>query len=224
LKKRYSCPICEDEKYVLDPVKGTVRCSCLEQEKFNRRLIEAGVTFPKGDLTFKNINARFPHTDIDTKTLKFSEDISNVFRVGERPLKIWCFQGTANGAKDLIVQTTLLGAVEGGLSVNQCSMEQLISNHFQGGEISLENEFTKSDIMCLHFGSELQYNVSGNFLQSLIRLNWLLPKNSLLLHTNLRWEDIAYKYGDNVQNLFIRSYEKLLDPERRIVFCCVEDK
>jgi hypothetical protein len=224
LKKKYKCSVCEDEKWFFDVTLGlSVRCKCLEEQKFNQRLIEAGVTFPKSDLTFENINSRFPHTDIDPKTLKFSEKMSEIFRTGSMPDKLWCFQGRANGAKDLIVQTTLLGAVESGLRVNQCSMEQLISNHFQGGEISIEDEFTKADVMCLNFGSELQFNVSGNFLQSLIRLNWLLPEHYLFLHTNLRWDDVSSKYGDNVQNLFVRSYEKLLDPERRVVFCCVEE-
>jgi hypothetical protein len=220
---QYSCSICEDEKYIYDATKGWVRCVCLEKEKFNRKLIEAGICFPKDDLTVVGLASKFPHTKIDQKVIDFSTLVKNRLMAGEKPDKIVCFQGQSNGCKDLVVQTALLGAVEGGMTVNQCSMEQLISNHFQGGEISLQDEFKKADIMCLSFGSELQFNVSGNFLQSLVRLNWLIPEHYLFLHTNLRWDDIAYKYGDAVLKLFVKSDGKILDPERRIVFSCVEE-
>lgn len=219
---QYSCLICEDEKYIYDESKGWIRCTCLEREKFNRKLIEAGIAFPLLDLTFDGIDLKYPHTTIDDNVLGAAKKVSDVLKTKRAPEKIFCFQGQANGCKDLVVQTILLGAIEGGLRVNQCSMEQLISNHFQGGEISLEDEFKKAEIMCLSFGSELQFNVSGNFLQSLVRLNWLYPKHYLLLHTNLRWEDLAYKYGDNIQNLFVKSTGTLLDPERRVVFTSVE--
>ncbi len=215
------CSICLGERHI-QINNQWVRCRCLEEELFNRKLIGSGISFPLSDLTLTNIGLKYPHITIDPIILDFSVKLSNVFRTGSKPDKIVCFQGQADGAKDLIVQTALLGAIKGGLRVNQCSMEQLISNHFTGGEISLEDELTKADVLCLTFGSELQFKVSSSFLQSLVRLNWLHPKNYLLLHTNLRWEDIAHKYGDNIQNLFVKSTGKILDPERRIIFAEVE--
>jgi hypothetical protein len=100
-------------------------------------------------------------------------------------------------------------------------MEQLISNHFQGGEISLSTEFEKCSILCLNFGSELQFNVSSSFMHSLVRLNWLSSKNYLLLNTSLGWDDLVKKYGDFMTHLFVRR-EVTDRADRRIIFMGVE--
>lgn len=220
----FSCSICEDSRHVLNAAGQWVRCSCLEDEILNRKFLRAGISFSKDDLTLSPLalGTKFPNVTLDGSVINYAQEVADRFKAGDLLHKIWCFQGSPTGPKDLVVQTILMNAVLGGLRINQCSMEQLISNHFQGGEISLEDEFNRCDIMCLTFGAELQFNVAGAFLQNLVRLNWTSSKHCLLLNTHLSWDGLVYKYEDPTPKLFVRPKDMLRSEERRAVFASLE--
>jgi hypothetical protein len=221
----YLCPLCKDSRHIPNPEDPDglwVRCDCLNQEIVNRNLARAGVSFPKEDLTLDRLDIRFPNSVINKTSLDVASKMYDKLKQGVFPKALLCLQGPPTGPKEVIVQTLLYGAVRGGLSVNQCTMEQLIANHFQGGEVSLSEEFEKCNILCLNFGSEIQFNVSGNFLHSLVRLHWLSPRNYLFLNTSLGWDDLYKKYGESVTNLFVR-YKNAAGFDRRVVFTEVED-
>jgi hypothetical protein len=220
----YNCSICKDEKHVITPEGNWVRCSCLEKEIFNRQLTRAGILYPKDQLDFSKIASEFPHVSISSQALKVAESLQELYRTKNFPSNIYCFQGSVSGPCEMIVQAILLGAISAGKTVYQCSMEQVLANILdESGESTIEEEFNKAKVTSLNFGTEMQFKVSTNVIQEFLRLKQIYPVHGLMFHTNLTWDQLSYKYGDAIQSIFVQSYQKTFDREKRIIFLPVEE-
>jgi hypothetical protein len=214
----YNCPICKDSKHVLR--NGIyVRCSCLESELLARKFSEAGIIYPAEELTLTNLRSDYEGFHLDEGAEKVYNLVNESLVKKIKPSKVFCFQGSSNGPLEIIVQTLLATAVRSGFKVKQFSLDELINLKIKEDYLIVD-QFKRCDIVSVYFGNELQFNVGPVILQELVRLHWTHPNTSLILHTNVKYDEVGQRYGDAISNMLSRNVDS--SSSRLINFISVE--
>jgi hypothetical protein len=219
MSEGYQCDLCQDSRHVLE--NGVwVRCSCLKELATSIKYARAGLTFPVDQLINEEENIRkfFPDYCPDEDVRCYVANIQNAIAAKRCLSRTFCFSGRATSPKDFIVQCLLKTAVDAGFKVVQLSLDSLINNHFkpnwdkeeEGESFSMLDEFAKADVFSLYFGSEIQFRIGENYLTEIIRAHRLNFSNkTLLLNTSLSYSDLAYKYNDTFQSMFVEFNKDL---------------
>jgi hypothetical protein len=228
MEEEYGCPKCQDSRHILQGGVW-VRCSCLTELNASLKYSRAGLTFPPEELYLDN-TAYFSSESANSRILAYTVALNKRLASDNLPSKAFCFSGTAISSKDFVVQCLLKTAVDAGLKVTQLSLDTLINVHFKNNkvkedveEFTMLDEFLRTDVLSLYFGSETQFRVGESYLTEIIRAHHLnSPKKVLILNTSLTYEGLATKYNDTFQSMFdeITPYSEVRTS--RVIFMSIK--
>jgi len=225
MNEPFLCDKCKDTRHVLQD-GSWIRCSCLVEISKGMKYARAGITFDTASLIYNLdvIKSKFPGFNMTGRSDELIRGIASSFNKKAPVTRVHCFMGSPTSAKDFILQTLLKKAVDCGYRVSSLSLDSLINKHFQashedeGCGITMADEFDKTDVLSLYFGSEIQFRVGENYITEMIRAYHLnCTKKVLLLDTSLTYGGLETKYNTSFQKMFVDSTMSLGDEEKRVV-------